>query len=384
MSRGAASRRRTVFLSAGESSGDLHGAALARALLAADPNLRLVGLGGSRMAAAGVHLLADLADLAVMGVLEVARRAPFFLGLRRRVRRFLSEQEVDLLVPIDYPGFNLPLAEFAHARGLPVLYFIAPQVWAWRERRAHRLADACDLVCVVLPFEAELLASYGAEVRFVGHPLLDLPVVKQRATEGARAVAEPRTSDGPDRLALFPGSRPQEIERILPSFARAAELVRAKRDRLEVVVGRAPDLPDELYRRTADWLRLCSPDEALAGATAALTKSGTITLQLALGGVPMVVGYRTSRLTYFVARRLVGVEHIALANLVAGHRLVPEFLQDQMTPEALASAVVPFLDRDGEERSRVVAGLATVSERLGEPGCARRVAAHALELLGAA
>lgn len=336
------------------------------------------------MAAAGVELLASLDQLAVMGLVEVARRAPFFLRLRRRVRRFLVEQEVDLLVPIDYPGLNLPLAEFARERGLPVLYFIAPQVWAWREGRAHRLAAACDLVCVVLPFEAELLESYGAEVRFVGHPLLDLP--RPRTPVGGRLPVRPEAGGGeaPDVLALFPGSRPQEIERILPCFVQAAELVRARRADLEVVVGQAPDLSGELYTDSTDSLLLRAPEEALGVATAALTKSGTITLQLALAGVPMVVGYRTSPATYLVARRLVEVEHIALVNLVAGRRLVPEFVQNQMTPEALASAVLPLLDRHGEPRSAMVLGLSEVVKRLGEPGCARRVADYALDMLGAA
>jgi lipid-A-disaccharide synthase len=335
------------------------------------------------MAGAGVKLLADLEDLAVMGLVEVAKRAPFFFRLRRQVRRFLVEQEVDLLIPIDYPGFNLPLAEFSHSRDVPVLYFIAPQVWAWRERRAQRLARACDLVCVVLPFEAELLGAYGAEVRFVGHPLLDL-YLRGGAAAGSPGHDETEPGGSPDVLALFPGSRPQELEWILPTFVQAARLVRAQRPDLEIVVARAPDLAKDLYTYSTGALPLRPPEEAVARATVALTKSGTITLQLALGSVPMVVGYRMSPATFMIARRLVAVEHIALANLVAGRRLVPEFVQDRMTPEALASAVLPLLERNGEPRRKVIAGLSEVADRLGEPGCAGRVAEYALGLLGTA
>lgn len=349
----------TVFLSAGESSGDLHGAELARRLRARLPDVRLLGLGGSRMAAEGVELLAGLDRLAVLGLAEVVRHLPDLLRIRRDVYRALDEEGVDLVVPIDYPGFNLPLAGRASRRDIPVVYYIAPQVWAWKEGRAKKLARWCDEICVVLPFEEEFLERYAAHATFVGHPLLDRPT----------PVAE-----GGDRdvIGLFPGSRRQEVERMLPVFLEAAERLR-ERGRPPVLVARSSDLPEEAYAACPPHL-LAPPETVLAAARAAITKSGTITLQLALAGVPMVVGYRMHGLTFGILRRLVSLDSVALVNLVAGEPVVAECLQDEMTPERLAAELRPLL-ADGGPREAVLAGLAAVRDRLGEPGAADRVAA---------
>lgn len=365
----------TVFLSAGESSGDLHGARLASELRDRIPDIRMVGLGGSRMRAAGVDLLADLDTLAVMGLTEVARKLPRLLLLWWRVRRRLAAGGIDLVIPIDYPGFNLRLACRARSEGIPVLYYIAPQVWAWRRGRARRLAECTDRVCVILPFEEEFLGGYGADVRFVGHPLLDEEGDTGREGE-ARATAG-SSGVGPPVLGLFPGSRRQEVERMLPPFLEAADRLRRRRE-LRVVVARAPDLPRELYPPGSVDVRPF--DEVLGMSTAALTKSGTVTLQLALAGVPMVVAYRMNRFTHWVARRMVEVEHMALVNLVAGRRLVPELLQDDVTPDGLARLAEPFLE-ETDVRRRVEDGLARVRGRLGEPGCAARVTEEAVELI---
>lgn len=358
-----------IFLSAGERSGDQHAACVARELTARRPGLRLMGLGGPAMAAAGVELLAGLEDLAVMGYAEVARRLTFFLSLRRRVWRTLETRDVGLVLPVDYPGFNLPLARRAHGLGIPVLYYIAPQVWAWREARARRLAETCDRVLTVLPFEHEGLAAHGVDARFVGHPLLDGTARAPRQHRHERAV-----------LGLFPGSREQEVERMLPAFGEAARRLAEREAVLEVLVARPPHLPRALYEPFG--FETVDAPEALGRATAAITKSGTITLELALAGVPMVVGYRTSPLTYALARRVVRVPSIALVNLVAGRRVVPELLQDELSPDALVRAAAPLLDPDAPEAVRQRHALGRVRAHLGEPGCARRVAGHALELLG--
>jgi len=363
-----------VFLSAGERSADQHAARVARELTARRPDLGLVGLGGPAMAAAGVELLAGLEELAVMGFAEVARRLPFFLSLRRRVWRTLLTRDVRLVLPVDYPGFNLPLARRAHGLGVPVLYYIAPQVWAWREGRARRLAETCDRVLTVLPFERERLVMHGVDARFVGHPLLDedAPAPRNRIP-GANGGGSPV-------LGLFPGSRAQEVERMLPAFGEAARRLADRHPGLEVLVARPPHLPGALYEPCA--FETVDAPEAVGRATVALTKSGTITLELALAGVPMVVGYRTSPLTYALARRVVRVPSIALVNLVAGERVVPELVQDELSPDALVRAARPLVDPDAPEAIDQREALVRVRGLLGEPGCARRVASHALELLG--
>ncbi|MFW6085181.1 MAG: lipid-A-disaccharide synthase [Gemmatimonadota bacterium] len=350
----------TVFLSAGESSGDLHGAELARRLRERMPDVRLIGLGGSRMAAAGVELLAELDRLAVLGLAEVIRHLPDLLRLRREVYATLEREEVDLVVPIDYPGFNLPLAGRAHRAGIPVVYYIAPQVWAWKERRAKKLARWCDEICVVLPFEAELLRDYGARARFVGHPLLDQPELT-----GGSGVT-------PDRevIGLFPGSRRQEVDRMLPVFLDAAGELQDIG--FQPRVARAPDLPAEVYAGCPPEL-LAPVEEVVAASRAAITKSGTITLQLALADVPMVVGYRVHPLTFGILRHLVKLDSVVLVNLVAGEPVVAECLQGEMTAERLAAELRPLLE-DSPARTAVVEGLARVRRRLGEPGAGGRVA----------
>lgn len=327
------------------------------------------------MEAAGVELLADLDRLAVMGFAEVLVNLPWFVGLRRRVHRCLREERIDLVLLVDYPGFNLRLARYAHGLGLPVLYYIAPQVWAWKEGRSRILAETCERVLTVLPFEAERLRPHGVRAEFVGHPLLDDDV---RGAERAE-VAGTEEGSGDAIVGIFPGSRAQEVERILPVFADAARELGRHRPGLAFLVARAPTLPPELY--AACGLPTASAAETRTRAAAAMTKSGTVTLELALAEVPMVVGYRTSRLTWALARRVVHVPSIALVNLVAGAPLVPELLQDELTPEGVIDALEPLLEPGSAERETMLRGFEEVRRRLGEPGCAARVARRALELL---
>jgi lipid-A-disaccharide synthase len=372
-------KRPVVFLSAGEPSGDLHGAALARALRERIPDVRLVGLGGPRMAAEGTDLLAGLGELAVMGLAEVLKHLPFFIGLRRRVFETLSRERVDLVVPIDYPGFNLRLARRAREMGVPVLYFIAPQVWAWHASRAKQLARDTDRVAVILPFEEEFLRSAGADATFVGHPLLDSPPPPDTRDDW---LAKNGLDPARPVLALFPGSRPQEVERHLHLFSATAEEVVRRRGEVQPVIAAAPGLDPATFAGVR-WPVVRDTSSLLRFATAALVKSGTTTLEAALAGTPFAVVYRMNRLTYQIARRVVRVPHIALANLVADERLAPEFVQDDATPERLAPTLIELLDADSPARQRMVAGFDRIRGLLGKGGAADRVADMAVALLQA-
>ena len=371
----------TIFLSAGEPSGDLHGATVAAALRERWPDARLLGLAGPRMQAEGVEPIVEFDRLAVMGFVEILKDLPFFARLLSRAGRTLTAEGVDLVLPIDYPGFNLRLTRKARSRGIPVLYYIAPQVWAWHRSRAGKLAEAADRLAVILPFEEEVFREYGGDVRFVGHPLVDRPAPAVGREEFCSSLGLDPTRR---ILALFPGSRAQEVERHLEAFTGAAERVLEARWHVQPVVARSTDVAESAYGAvpfpvTTDGRSL------LEHAHAALVKSGTTTLETALAGVPMVIAYRTHPLTFRVARRLVDVEHVGLANLVAGRRIAPELLQDEATPEALARALLPLVD-EGPARQTALEGVRDVQEALRPDGtgtAGARVASLAAEILEA-
>ena len=371
-----------IFLSAGEPSGDLHGARLAESLRRRWPDATLFGLGGDRMRDAGVELIAHVDQLAVMGFVEVLKHLPYFIDLMARVRTEVEKRRPDLVIPIDYPGFNLRLASFAKDRRIPVLYYIAPQVWAWHRSRMRQLADNTDRLAVILPFEEQLFRKAGAKAVFVGHPLADqAPPAEPREAFLATLGVDPERPV----LALFPGSRAQEVERHLGVFVAAAKRVEKARPDVQPVIATSPAVSPRAYERapypgTPDGWAL------LHHARAALVKSGTSTLQAALAGAPLVVTYRVHPLTFMLAQHLVEVPHVGLVNLVAGERIAPELLQDDATPAALAAALLPLLD-SGPARDEARVGLARVKEALAPnvPGrtTAERVTALAAELIGA-
>ena len=366
-----------VLLSAGEASGDLHASGVATAISALRPDWRLSGIGGPRMQAAGVELTEDVVSRAVMGFVEVVAHLPRHFVLLRRLRAQLRSGAVDLVICVDYPGFNMKLAAAAHDAGVPVLYYITPQVWAWGARRLPELARTVTKAAVILPFEEPLLRQHRIDVTFVGHPLLDraLELPSRAAARHQLGLAEQ------DRvLALFPGSRAQEVERHLDAFVAAAQAVTRRVEGLRVVVAEASDIRIDQTRCPYPVVP-SSAFTILRAADAALCKSGTTTLEAAVAECPLVVGYRTSAWTYALARRMVKIPRIALVNVLAGRAVAPEFVQDALVPDAIADALVPLLDPSSSARAAALAGLREVQAQLGQPGAAARVAALAVGLV---
>ena len=369
---------RKVLLVAGEASGDLHGAALVSALRARAPDLDVSGVGGMHLRAVGMHILVDTAHVATMGLVETFGTLGRLVRAYRTLTRFMIEERPALLILIDYPEFNLLLAKRAKALGVPVFYYIAPQVWAWRRGRVRTLAKRVDRLAVVFPFEAALYNNGCSLAEFVGHPLLDVVHVTRSREETLQ-----RYHLDPSRplLALLPGSRKKEIRHLLPAGIAAAQ--RLIGEGWNVVVALAPTLTRADLTAALGGTDLPLPVvehdtyNIVHAADAAVVTSGTATLETALLGRPMVIVYRMSPLTYALARRLVQIDYIGMPNIILGRGVFPELIQHDVTPAKLVAAVHDVFAR----RDELSAALRDVRGRLGEPGAAGRAADLALELM---
>ncbi len=364
-----------VFV-AGEASGDLHAAGVAEQLRVLRPEIELTGFGGPLMERAGVSLF-EKYDTGVMGFIEVIRHIPRHYALLERMRERFARNDVKLLIVIDYPGFNMKAAAAAKDAGVPVLYYVTPQVWAWGEGRLPKLARIVTKAACILPFEEPLLRGHGIDATFVGHPLLDraekLPSKREaRATLGL--------SDSAPVLALFPGSRQQEIDRHIDDFVASAKLTERAVPGLQIVVSVAPTINLDSARCPFKLVHSAS-FTVLRAADAALCKSGTTTLEAAIADCPLAVAYRTSAVSFFLAKRVVTIPHIGLVNVVAGREVAREFVQDDLEPQQVAAQLGRLLDNNDSERARVLAGLAEVRSKLGEPGAAARVGRMASDLV---
>ncbi|HEV8441293.1 MAG TPA: lipid-A-disaccharide synthase [Methylomirabilota bacterium] len=370
----------SIMLSAGEVSGDLHGAALCRALRELHPGVKLWGMGGAQMAAAGMDVIADPTGRAVVGTSEALGRIPALYREYRKLLGRLRAERPAALVLIDFPEFNLRLARHARRAGVPVVYFIPPQLWAWRQGRIRQVRRRVNRVLAVLPFEPELYRSADVLVEFVGHPLLDaLPL------DLGRDEARRRLGLGPDEIVvgLLPGSRREEVSRLLPPMLTAARRLSTARAAQRFVLALAATVEgtavDEMLARSRDadsprveaWSGRTY--EVMAAADLILVASGTATLEAALLGVPMVVCYRVSRVTEAVVRLLVRVRWCSLPNLVAGRAVVPEILQDDVTGQRLAAEALKLLE-DPIAAAAQRAAFKDLRARLGEPGVCHRAA----------
>ncbi|MDG1957277.1 MAG: lipid-A-disaccharide synthase [Candidatus Binatia bacterium] len=367
-----------VLLVAGESSGDLRGAELVRALRDKVPGITFSGVGGDRLRAEGMEILVAAEELSIMGLTEVVGQAGTILSSYRKIRRAILGKDgarPDLVILIDFPDFNLRLAGVAKRNGIPVFYYVGPQVWAWRRYRIGTLARRVDRLAVVFPFEADLYKGL-TRVDFVGHPALE--TVRADSTRSF-VRAELGLSEEQRLVAVLPGSRRAEINSLLPIFQGA---LARQRDVRGVIA-----LAGEELRPTAE--SLADPDlpiltgrtwDLVAAADLVLLSSGTATLETALLGTPMVVAYQLSPLSFAIAKRLVQVDHIAMPNLILERRAVPELVQDEVTVDRVAAAASEILE-DPELSARMRRDLALVRERLGTPGAADRAADIAIEML---
>ena len=371
----------TVMISCGEPSGDLYAGALVTELRKAAPGVQIFGLGGDRLAAAGGALVAHYRGLSVTGLAEALRVLPRSLLVYRRLVAEARRRRPAVFVAIDFPDFNFRLAGAMQRLGVPVVYYIAPQLWAWRAGRLQTMKRLVKRVLVIFPFEEALYRDAGVPVEFVGHPLRDVMVTPSARQDYLTAL---QLSPSAPTVALLPGSRPNEIRAILPDLARAAAHVLEQERTTQFLVARAPDLDDRLFASAASIptsaVRLVEgqADQVLASADVALVASGTATVQAAMQACPMVVVYRVAPLTYMLGRPFVRVSTYAMVNLVAGRQIVPELIQDGFTPATAAEATLALLT-DAQRAATMRHDLADVRVKLGEPGASRRAAGAVLD-----
>ena len=349
-----------IALIAGEHSGDILGADLIRALKQQWPDAEFFGIGGPRMRAEGFHALFDMEELAVMGIVEVLGRLPRLLKVRREILAALLARQPDVFIGIDAPDFNLPVELKLKQAGVRTVHYVSPSVWAWRQKRIFKIAAATNLVLALLPFEKAFYDKFAVPCEFVGHTLADqMPLsVDKAAAKAALGLDASRPL-----LALMPGSRTNEIKLLAADFFRTAQQLLAEQPELQLVSNMVTEQKAAIYQEIKQQV---APDlpvtlligqarETLQAADAVLITSGTATLEAMLAKTPMVVAYRTNWLTYQIARRLVKLVHFSLPNLLAGKALVPEFLQDAVTPESLATALRPLLQKDVQGDATVAA-----------------------------
>lgn len=367
-----------LMVIAGEVSGDMHAANLVRELTRCLPDLRLSGIGGPRLEACGMTVHYHTRDMAVLGLWEVIKRYGFFRRVFKDMVRRVQADRPDAVLLVDYPGFNLRFARELHRQGIKVLYYICPQVWAWHRSRIPAMARILDRLMVIFPFEVEVFEGTGLTVDYVGHPLVD----DTRSTLAAPSAELPWP--GPVPVALLPGSRRQEVERLLPAMLHAAALLEAERDDLGFLVAAASPEIEILCQRLLDTqppghapknIRILAGHtrDIVRQARAAWVTSGTATIETALLGCPMVVVYRTAWLTYEIGRRVIQVSHLGMVNLIAGREVCPERLQHDVTGPNLAQSLRPLIDNT-PERNTMITDLNHVRDQLGDGGGARRAA----------
>ena len=362
--------KKNVLIIAGEASGDLHGAGLIRELKKINPDIEYSGVGGAKLKEEGINLLFSIEKLAFMGFYEVIKNIGLIKELKKKLIYHLNQCKPDLVILIDYPGFNLRFAKEVEKRKIPILYYISPQVWAWGKKRVNTIKELVDRMVVFFPFEEKLYKEAGVEVNFIGHPLLDL-VKSTLSRDDFRNKLQIKENE--ILVGLLPGSRWQEVEKILPVMVRSCLILKKRRKNLQIAVGLAPTIDKQ---KVEDFLKKKNfkvpilenlTYDLMSHSDLLLTTSGTATLESAISCTPLIVLYKTSFLTYHLAKVLVKIPHIGMVNIVAGKKIVPEFIQSRAKPEKIAQEMEKIL-KDKEEYKRIKIELSEVKTGLGEKG----------------
>jgi len=378
------SPRKSLLVIAGEISGDEHAARLVRELRTMVPDLDVYGIGGEALRGEGMELLYHVKDMAVIGIWEVIRRFLFFRRVFKDMVALARDRRPDAVLLVDYPGFNLKLAEKTHAMGIKTVYYICPKVWVWKASRIPRIAETCDRLMTIFPFEPELFDGTGLQVDFVGHPLLD---------HTSRVLDEAPTDLGWQsdlRIALLPGSRANEIIRILPVIWEAARIIEERHPGVSYILPSPTEAVEQMVKRTiatlppgpTRWSTVVGQTHhVLRQARAALVVSGTATLDTSLMNCPMVITYRVNAITAAIGRRVIKIDYVGLVNIIANREVCPELLQEHCNAPELVEALLPLID-DTPERQAMLQGIAEVNTALGAPGASRRAAELVAEELG--
>jgi lipid-A-disaccharide synthase len=376
-------KSKKILLVAGEVSGDLHGSHLVEAIQSIDPEIQFFGVGGEGLKRVGMKLLYPSQSLSVVGITEVLLKLRPILRALRGLKKSLDRERPDLIILIDFPDFNLRLAKIAHRRGIPILYYVSPQVWAWRPKRIKLIARLVKKMIVLFPFEVPLYEAAGVDVEWVGHPLLDTvrpALSKEKAFQQLGLDPKRRT------IGLLPGSRMHEVERLLPPLLASADVLQREIPDLQFVVPLAPGIPKTIL---SPWMKNISvPVIVVEGFTydamnlseLLIAASGTATLEGAILGKPMVIIYKVSLPSYWVGRALIRVDHIGLVNLVAEKEIAPELIQRDVNPQRIADEAFRIL-RDPLLSRKMVESMGEVRQKLGEPGAAQRAAHIVLSLM---
>ena len=378
---------RLVLMVAGEASADLHGSNLVKAMKRLDPDIVFWGIGGEKMDRAGVRILISASHMAVVGMTEVLNKLPVIARASRKLKSILKKNRPDLLILLDYPGFNIHIARTAKRFQVPVLYYISPQVWAWRSGRVKKMSRRIDRMAVILPFEEEFYSRRGMRVDYVGHPLMDASGIGKQKEKCGKIHSYPFTSDFRyPVIGLLPGSRNEEIKNLFPDMLRSVEIMKRRYPEMHCLLPLAPTIEPEFIQsfieNPAAGIDIIRGDiqRVLSLCDVVLVASGTATLDAAIAEVPMVIVYRVSRVSYWIGKRVIKVPYIGLVNLVAGEKVVPELIQQEVTPQRIASEALAILE-NADIREQMKKNLGLVKERLGGRGASGKTAEIALEMM---